>query len=77
MTKHRWEKVPTHLAASETADGNARTERTCMFCGLVKITVHPAQGFPWREWRTRHGGVMIGARVPQCVTIDADEKAAA
>lgn len=71
MTKHRWYKEAARHAACESADGNARTERVCIWCGLVKITVHPPQGLPWREWRTRNGGVMIGARVPRCVTIDA------
>lgn len=72
MSKHRWEKEPKRLAASERADGNASTERACTICGMVKITVHPPYGLPWREWRTRTGGVMIGGATPRCFTIDGD-----
>lgn len=70
MTKHRWDKVPTKIAATESADGNARTERECMFCGLTKITVHPPVGMPWREWRTRGGEILRGAATPECVAVD-------
>lgn len=75
MSKHRWDKVPTRLAASERDDGNKSTERMCVFCGLVKITVHPSHGLPWREWRTRNGGVMIGAKVPKCFSLEAQSAA--
>lgn len=26
-----------------------------MLCQLVKITVHPPEGYPWRAWRTKEG----------------------
>lgn len=45
-----------------------RTERTCSFCGMVKITVHPPQGWPWREWRTREGKRWEGERTPPCLS---------
>jgi hypothetical protein len=32
-------------------------ERACLNgCGVVRITVHPPQGFPWVEWRTGDPG---------------------
>lgn len=38
-----------------TPSGCEETERRCPRCGLVKITVHPPQGVPWRAWRTKAG----------------------
>ena len=65
---HRWNDTPpVRLAAESFPDGNARTEKTCPKCGLVKITVHPPHGFPWREWRTREGKIWHGASTPPCL----------
>ena len=48
---HRWNYAEERrLAASEFPDGNARTLRPCLFCGITKITVHPPSGLAWREW---------------------------
>lgn len=45
-----------------------RWEKTCPFCLLTKITVHPPRGLPWREWRTKDGRHLIGTNVPHaCV----------
>lgn len=45
-----------------------RTERTCAHCGLVKITVHPPHGYPWREWRHRDSPVRIAlTTTPPCL----------
>jgi hypothetical protein len=57
--------VPLH--GSESPDGNDRTERHCEHCGLVKITVHPPSGIPWREWRTRDGRMWVGEATPPCL----------
>lgn len=41
--KHRW---------SDPFRQHHKTERYCINCGLVKVTRHPPQGFPWKEfWR--------------------------
>lgn len=40
--KHKWGD-PMRL--------QGRTERTCAHCEIVKITMHPPHGLPWREWR--------------------------
>ncbi len=66
--RHSWNATdPKRIAACDCPDGNDRTEKTCPVCGLVKITVHPAQGFPWREWRTKDGKRWVGDATPPCV----------
>lgn len=52
--KHRW-GAPITVLPKDAFDGNERTERSCVQpgCDMVKITVHPARGLPWREWRLR------------------------
>ncbi len=56
------------ILPAESFDGNERTERTCQNCGLVKITVHPPHGFPWREWRMRGGDETIAlTTTPPCL----------
>jgi hypothetical protein len=52
VRKHRWDRDnEKRIAGTEFADGNARTERCCIFCGLQKITVHSPDGKAWREWK--------------------------
>lgn len=64
---HRW-NLEHRIPACEAPDGNERTERTCPFCGLVKITVHYVHGLPQREWRLKDGRQLIGTNVPHpCV----------
>lgn len=49
--KHRWDYLnEKRIAGTEFADGNGRTIRDCIFCGMKKVTVHPVFGNPWREW---------------------------
>lgn len=65
---HRW-NLENRIPACETVDGNERTEKKCPWCGLVKITVHPAHGLAWREWRLKDGRQLIGGNVPHgCVS---------
>lgn len=59
--RHKWGEA---TYAGERAE---RTERLCALCGLVKITVHPPQGFPYREWRTRAGKPWQGDNTPPCL----------
>jgi hypothetical protein len=66
--RHRWGDLPTvYIAACDAPDGNGRTERTCSHCAMVRITVHYAQGFPEREWRTAAGAVWHGDATPPCL----------
>lgn len=71
-TRHTWPHMVEAgyccLDGSQYADGNARTERTCIACGLVKVTVHPPHGLPWREWRTAAGKVWRGDATPPCLS---------
>jgi hypothetical protein len=65
--RHRWNALPERrIPACESIDGNDRTEKPCALCGLVKITVHPARGYPWREWRTKAGKGWVGDATPPC-----------
>ena len=44
-----------------------QTERVCITCGLVKITVHPKEGGGYRLWRWGEGGCQFADRVmPEC-----------
>jgi hypothetical protein len=50
--KHRWNlDEEKRIAGTEFKDGVGRTERVCIHCGLIRITMHPPGGFPWRAWR--------------------------
>lgn len=60
---HKW-NLENKIPASQSTDGNERTERTCPFCLLVKITVHPPHGLAFRAWRTRDGQRFSGNNVP-------------
>ena len=60
---HHW-NLEHRIPACESPDGNERTERTCPFCGLTKVTVHAPRGLPWREWRTKDGRMLIGGNTP-------------
>lgn len=68
--KHRWGD-PVTILPSEAFDGNERTERVCPSCGLVKITVHPPHGLPWREWRHRDAAAPIAlTHTPPCLPVE-------
>lgn len=66
VRRHSW-NFEHSIPACESADGNNRTEKTCVYCRLVKVTVHPSDGsFPWREWRDRNGKRIWGQKTPEC-----------
>jgi hypothetical protein len=64
--KHSWD-VHRWIRHDESPDGNSRTERTCSLCQMVKITVHPPRGLPWREWRPHDGQLWGGTATPPCL----------
>jgi cytochrome c5 len=67
---HEWDHAnEKRLAASDSPDGCARNERTCMNCHMVKITVIPPHGYPWTQWRTRDGQVWVGEATPPCIVV--------
>jgi len=67
--RHRWSTDVVRLAAEDQPDGVARTERACERCGVIKITVHPPEGFPWQEWRLPSGDKWPGAGRPLCLPV--------
>jgi hypothetical protein len=42
---------PVSVPADPDAGHHAQTERTCVICGAVKVTVHGPDDKHWREWR--------------------------
>lgn len=75
--RHRWNVHDTQrIPACESPDGNDRTEKKCEHCSLIKITVHPPHGQPFRLWRTREGKIWQGDATPPCIPASASEAAA-
>lgn len=66
--RHKWPKeVPVTVLGSKTPSGCEQSERACEHCGLIKITVHPPQGLPYREWRHPASPVQFQAtHTPPC-----------
>lgn len=52
--RHKWGD-PAYLHRDTTPSGCDETEKPCVLCGLVKLTVHTPIGYPYRMWRTRAG----------------------
>ncbi len=68
--RHQWPiENTTRMAGSEFPDGNGRTLRSCANCGIIKVTVHGANGYAWREWRTKGGQVYVGDLTPPCLGV--------
>lgn len=61
--RHRW---GASVQLRNPATGNDQTERSCLRCGLVKVTVHAPHGVPWREWRAPGQGQVQVAATPPC-----------
>ena len=70
--RRSWNTTAPKRIACSPIDGNDRTEKTCANCLLVKITVHPVRGLPWREWRTKEGKGWVGDSTPPCVEAKAE-----
>ena len=66
VSRHKWGECVS-ISGFDTATGNDQSERACLLCGLVKITVHPPHGFPWREWRARGQEQVKIDATPPCV----------
>lgn len=52
--RHKWDG-PVNIHRDTSASGCDETERPCALCGLVKLTVHQPDGYPYRAWRTARG----------------------
>lgn len=62
---HKWSDP---IPVLEGPNGCEQTERTCVHCSLVKITVHPPRGYPWREWRHPQSAAQFPAEhTPPCI----------
>lgn len=48
-----------------TPTGCQETHRVCAQCRLIKITVHPPHGLPYRLWQYPDGGRADGL-TPMC-----------
>ena len=64
--KHSW-IGENRIIPADSPDGNERCERACIHCGLIKVTVHGGEGFPWREWRKANGERVYGQATPPCL----------
>ena len=60
MPKHRYHKWS---GPKRTVH---RTERTCLRCGLVKVTRHEPDVLPWVEYERSGIVVRDGNRTPRC-----------
>lgn len=61
--RHRWGE-PVAIA-NHPCTGCDETHRACALCGLIKITVHPPHGLPYRLWQYRDGERADGL-TPMC-----------
>jgi hypothetical protein len=71
--RHRWDLPRSVL--TDTPSGCEETERECVDCHLVKITVHPPFGFPYRAWRTAAGMRATIEHTPPCNPIECESVA--
>ena len=62
--RHKWGDPVTIVHGP---NGCEQTDRTCVRCGLVKVTMHPPHGLPWRAWRHPKSTVQFPAEhTPPC-----------
>lgn len=63
---HPWGE-PKAIAADASLGRNGQTERVCVHCRLVRITVHSPDRRHWREWRHPNSAVQFPAQAtPPC-----------
>ena len=63
--KHRFDGYIS-VPADQSKSGYAQTERTCVLCEAVKITVHDGAEH-WREWRLAGSDIQREMADPVCV----------
>lgn len=71
--RHKWGE-PSRFE-NERAE-NTKTERVCELCGLIKVTMHPPAGLPWREW-WKDGQQIHCSTTPPCTYRVAEVEAVA
>jgi hypothetical protein len=62
--KHRWAEPVT--VTENTGSGAQETHRRCIHCDMVKVTVHPPAGLPYRAWIAPNGVWGTAERTPVC-----------
>lgn len=67
--RHKWphagEDGYRHIA--RCLDGNERFFRVCKTCGITRVTVIPARGYAWHEWKVKNGDSFQCESTPPCV----------
>ena len=58
MSKHRW--------SEPSRETELETTRTCLTCGMLRVTHHEGAGFPWTEWLDQDGAKIYAIRTPEC-----------
>jgi len=66
--RHKWK--PSYTKMADTISGCEETWRECSLCAVVKITVHPPMGIPWREWHLGGKQFKMDA-TPPCLRAEA------
>lgn len=60
---HKWGDPIT--VTEGTPSGCQETHRTCAHCKIIKVTVHPPHGYPYRMWQYPDGERADGL-TPMC-----------
>jgi len=61
---HRWDERKTVLP-DESISRCEETHRKCLHCPMIRITVHPPRGLPYRLWQYMDG-VRADGLTPMC-----------
>lgn len=62
---------PVTVSPDRSVTGHPQKEKTCLTCGAVRITVIPAKGDAWREWR-EPGGTTQSRWPARCTGVPAE-----
>ena len=69
---HKWDyENEKRIAAVDAPDGCDRNEKSCILCGITKVTILPPHGFPYHEYRVG-SAQMVWTRRPECVRVGAE-----
>ena len=67
---HLWDRDLKSVPANPALGREQQTERSCLKCKLVKITVHPRQGPAYRLWRRGDALSQFADDVtPECASV--------
>lgn len=65
---HAWDYLhKRNVPAIESPSNCEQTERDCKHCSLIRVTVHPPRGNPYRAWRYAGSETQFTAdKTPKC-----------